>query len=178
MSLSKKIRFEVFKRDGFKCQYCGSHPPEKILEVDHIHPISKGGTDEINNLITSCFECNRGKSNNELSKIPTSLSIHIDILTEKEEQYKSYRKLLRSIERRVNNEIDEVQNIYKESFPNLRFTDGFRKGSVKNFISKLDLETVKDSMALAVSKGKDSHNTIKYFCGICWNKINNNGKRF
>lgn len=37
--ISKKLRFEVFKRDGFRCAYCGKFPPAVILEVDHIEPI-------------------------------------------------------------------------------------------------------------------------------------------
>lgn len=40
-ALGKKTRFEVFKRDGFKCMYCGAHPPEAILEVDHLK--ARGG---------------------------------------------------------------------------------------------------------------------------------------
>ena len=65
--LSKKIRFEVFKRDSFTCQYCGRKSPEVILQCDHIKPISKGGTNDILNLTTSCVDCNSGKSNRELS---------------------------------------------------------------------------------------------------------------
>lgn len=61
--LSKRVRFEVFKRDGFKCQYCGRPSPDVILVVDHIHPVSEGGTFELINLITSCNDCNGGKSN-------------------------------------------------------------------------------------------------------------------
>lgn len=60
--LSKTIRFEVFKRDSFTCQYCGRSAPDVVLEVDHIHPVSKGGTDDFLNLVTSCKECNRGKA--------------------------------------------------------------------------------------------------------------------
>ena len=60
-TLSKKIRFEVFKRDGFKCQYCGKSAPDVVLHVDHINPVSNGGTNDIMNLITSCSECNLGK---------------------------------------------------------------------------------------------------------------------
>lgn len=61
-SLSKKLRFEVFKRDSFTCQYCGKSSPSVILEIDHIHPVSKGGNEtDILNLITSCRECNSGK---------------------------------------------------------------------------------------------------------------------
>jgi hypothetical protein len=69
MSLSKKTRFEIFKRDGFTCQYCGQRPPEVVLEVDHIHPSSKGGSDDEINLITSCFDCNRGKSDKKIGDI-------------------------------------------------------------------------------------------------------------
>lgn len=66
-ALSNKTRFEVFKRDSFKCQYCGRCAPEVILQVDHITPVAKGGKNEIINLITSCFDCNNGKSDRELS---------------------------------------------------------------------------------------------------------------
>jgi len=59
--LSNKLRFNVLKRDNFTCQYCGRKPPEVILEVDHIIPISDGGETSLDNLITSCRECNRGK---------------------------------------------------------------------------------------------------------------------
>lgn len=65
-SLSKKVRFEVFKRDSFTCQYCGAKAPNVILEVDHINPVKDGGNNEIMNLITSCFACNRGKSSRKI----------------------------------------------------------------------------------------------------------------
>lgn len=61
--VSQKLRFDVFKRDSFTCQYCGRKSPEVILEADHITPKSKGGLDTLDNLITSCRECNRGKTN-------------------------------------------------------------------------------------------------------------------
>lgn len=54
-------RFLILRRDGFTCQYCGKKPPEVSLEVDHIVPRSKGGSDDDGNLITACFDCNRGK---------------------------------------------------------------------------------------------------------------------
>ncbi len=60
-----RLRFEVFKRDDFRCQYCGRNPKtdkDCILHADHIHPRAKGGEDTIENLTTSCLECNLGKS--------------------------------------------------------------------------------------------------------------------
>lgn len=59
--ISKKIRFEVFKRDSFRCQYCGSAAPDVLLEIDHIKPVKEGGTNDITNLITACKDCNVGK---------------------------------------------------------------------------------------------------------------------
>lgn len=59
--VSRSLRFEIFRRDGFVCRYCGSRPPDVVLEVDHIDPVANGGTNDEVNLITSCFDCNRGK---------------------------------------------------------------------------------------------------------------------
>lgn len=64
-----KIIKEVFKRDNYTCQYCGQVGGK--LEADHIIPFSKGGSDEMSNLITSCRKCNRqkkDKSANEFIK--------------------------------------------------------------------------------------------------------------
>lgn len=67
MSVSQKMRFEVFKRDSFTCQYCGRSAPDVLLEADHVEPESKGGKGTMLNLITACFDCNRGKSATPLS---------------------------------------------------------------------------------------------------------------
>ena len=56
-----RLRFEIFKRDNFTCQYCGRKAPEVELQIDHKHPKSKGGKDRIENYITACKECNMGK---------------------------------------------------------------------------------------------------------------------
>ena len=58
-----KIRWEILVRDNFTCQYCGRTPTEHgvVLQVDHIRPKIRGGTDEKINLITSCEDCNIGK---------------------------------------------------------------------------------------------------------------------
>lgn len=65
--ISKKLRFEVFKRDSFTCQYCGAKAPDVILHVDHIKPVSKDGDNDILNLVTSCINCNSGKGARTLS---------------------------------------------------------------------------------------------------------------
>jgi hypothetical protein len=59
--VSKKLRFDVLERDGFRCRYCGAEPDDGALHVDHIIPVAEGGATTIDNLITSCEPCNSGK---------------------------------------------------------------------------------------------------------------------
>lgn len=67
-SLPSALRFEILARDGFKCTYCGQSAGRRWLEVDHIIPLSAGGTNDRANLRTSCVQCNVGKGDT-LSKI-------------------------------------------------------------------------------------------------------------
>lgn len=57
-----KTRFLVFKRDSYKCRLCGiSSNDGAILEIDHILAVANGGTDDVSNLWTLCYDCNHGK---------------------------------------------------------------------------------------------------------------------
>lgn len=67
------LRFKVFSRDRFTCVYCGRSAPHVILECDHKEPKSKGGPDTLENLVTSCKDCNRGKSARLLTVEPRSI---------------------------------------------------------------------------------------------------------
>jgi hypothetical protein len=58
----ERLRYQILKRDR-RCVLCGVGPKEARLEVDHIVPRSKGGSNELANLQTLCDGCNRGKSN-------------------------------------------------------------------------------------------------------------------
>lgn len=62
-------RFLIMRRDGFRCQICGKSVSDNEnvkLEIDHKVPVSKGGSSQIDNLWTLCFECNRGKRDKDL----------------------------------------------------------------------------------------------------------------
>ena len=66
-SVAVGLRFDVFKRDDFRCVYCGlSVADGVILHADHVIPESKGGPTVIDNLVTACLDCNLGKSNKDL----------------------------------------------------------------------------------------------------------------
>ena len=61
-SMSASLRYDVMKRDGFRCVLCGASARDGIkLHVDHILPVSKGGKTELSNLRTLCERCNLGK---------------------------------------------------------------------------------------------------------------------
>lgn len=68
-AISPRLRFDVLMRDGFTCRYCGQRPPEVVLEVDHIVPVSAGGATELNNLQAACRTCNSGKSDRVLAGV-------------------------------------------------------------------------------------------------------------
>ena len=59
--ISLSLRFSVFERDKYTCQYCGLKPPEIVLQIDHVYPVALGGRNKIDNLLTSCRDCNIGK---------------------------------------------------------------------------------------------------------------------
>ena len=61
--IPRGMRHEVFKRDNYTCVECGARKEDGVtLHIDHIIPVSKGGTDELSNLQTLCKACNLNKS--------------------------------------------------------------------------------------------------------------------
>lgn len=161
--LSKRKRFEILKRDSFTCSYCGANPPNVVLEVDHIIPVSKGGDNNELNLITSCFDCNRGKSNKELDEVIAP----IDFDKERLIQYKQFVKFVKDKKKLRNQEIEMVVEIYE------RFNSGYTPGekyliAIKQFIDKIGLERTIEAMEIACSRTKGD---MKYFCGVCWGMI-------
>ena len=67
-AISDKLRYNVLKRDHFRCCACGASPakdPAVELHIDHIVPWSKGGKTVFENLQTLCSKCNIGKSDSE-----------------------------------------------------------------------------------------------------------------
>jgi hypothetical protein len=60
-TLPLQLRWDVLKRNDYRCVKCGARPPDVELEVDHIVPVSRGGTNDLTNLRTLCRPCNQGK---------------------------------------------------------------------------------------------------------------------
>lgn len=169
--LSKRVRFNVFKRDGFRCQYCGRTPPIVVLEIDHIHPIAKGGNNDSEiNLITACYDCNRGKGAELLSTVPQSVQERVEALAEREAQIRAYNRLLRAKKRREDDEINQVEAVFKQQWGAYYLSHDSRE-SVRNFIAQLGIEAVIWSMHTACWRIREPRDAWKYFCGICWKKV-------
>ena len=94
--ISPSLRFDVLEKDNFTCQYCGAKSVDDnvLLEVDHIVAVSKGGDNNIENLITSCKKCNIGKSAKKLGakKRLTLRQKEIKELEQRREQQEMYLK--------------------------------------------------------------------------------------
>lgn len=60
--LTDRDKFRIACRDKFTCQFCGAMPGNDQIEIDHLIPISRGGSDNAENLVALCKKCNRGKS--------------------------------------------------------------------------------------------------------------------
>lgn len=170
-AISKKLRFDVFKRDGFSCQYCGAHPPQAILHVDHITPVIEGGGNNIDNLVTSCDACNLGKGARALSEIPQSLKDKASAIQEREEQIRGYNEVMMARVRRIENEAWVVAAAL-EGVECLERYDRADFLSIKRFLERLPAFRVLEAADIARAKCfRSDAKTFRYFCGVCWSLI-------
>lgn len=172
-AISKKTRFDVFKRDGFICQYCGAHPPKVLLHVDHILAVAKGGTNDEDNLITACEPCNLGKGARSLNVAPEGLADKAARIAEAEDQLAGYSAIMEEkrarIERDVWRVVSELTGETETTVAKFR--------SIKTFVERLGVHEVMEAAELA--RGRDwmsREAQFKYFCGICWSKIREGGQ--
>jgi len=70
MAVSKRLRYEILRRDNHACRYCGATAPGVKLNVDHVIPQALGGSDKPDNLVTACADCNAGKTSSMPNAMP------------------------------------------------------------------------------------------------------------
>lgn len=170
MAISPKLRFEVFKRDGFTCQYCGRKTPVVVLEVDHVVPRAEGGTDEIENLVTSCWECNRGKGKGLLDDRAPVTDMHDQavLMLEREMQLKEYNHAKKLVRKREDNDIRDLYDYWDE----ISSTGKARKlpdiSTLRTFLREIPKEDIKDAMDIAMDREGDWKG-VAYLYGILHN---------
>jgi 5-methylcytosine-specific restriction endonuclease McrA len=176
--LSKKIRFEVFKRDSFKCQYCGRSAPDVILNVDHIIPVAAGGTNDIMNLITSCFDCNSGKGARQLSDntIIQKQYNELEKLNERREQLEMMIEWRKGLEGLQNTELEYFESVLSEKF-NRSLTE-YGKKNVTALIKRYSLNELLTIIDIIYEKDIKENiiNTMEKWARV--REAENNGKPY
>lgn len=180
-SVSKKVRFEVFKRDKFTCQYCGRSAPDVVLELDHVKPVAAGGENDILNYVTSCFDCNRGKGKTELDdNTAVQKQRHqMELLAERKEQLEM---LIEWKEGLSNLDNDIVETLVSHFINETGYCpDENDKRSFKALLKQYSYEEVYDAMDISINQyffnsskqdGYAAGEALSKIKGICRNRRN------
>lgn len=185
-AIGQKMRMEIFKRDSFTCQYCGRKAPDVILQVDHIHPVAKGGDNDIMNLITSCFDCNSGKSDRTLSD-HTAIEkkrVQIELLQERKEQIEMMFEWQKSLCDLDSMSVDRLCEYWCDLVTGITVSVA-GKNTLSNLVKKFPIDEIIESMKIALDayvkydkNGDPSMPTVEYafnkLGGILYNRRNDN----
>lgn len=155
-STGKRVRFEVFKRDGFTCQYCGAQPPDVVLVVDHIEPVALGGLTEAINLITACEPCNHGKAHKRLGDVHPRPDADL-LFLETQQEIAELRRFNAAVTERegvLAEAIDRLSDIW------LSITDGdWRPANhiLRSLIGKYGAEIAYEAITNVATKMRDGY---------------------
>lgn len=177
MAVSKRLRFEILRRDNHTCRYCGAKGPDIPLRVDHVTPQALGGSDDPANLVTACEPCNTGKSS-----VPPGAPLVDDVASDAlrwsraMQQVAAIRAADVEAQRMVLGWFEDLWTGWhygpeKKPIPAL---DGF--DAILRFINAgLTEVEIEDLLNVAM---RASHippaATWRYFCGCCWKRIRQN----
>lgn len=176
MAIGRAKRFAIFERDRFTCGYCGRRPPEVVLEVDHMFPICEGGGDDPENLITACFDCNRGKSKKVLAVRPFADEQSVEMRRERIDQMRAMAELAEQ-ERLLIEETNERLACYWFEIrgDNKHMLGDERRSNLRTFQRLMKADDIFKAMDIAHSRKPtfDPNNSQawSYFCGVCWKII-------
>lgn len=172
--ISKRLRFEVLRRDNHQCRYCGGTAPDVKLTVDHVIPVTLGGSDDPSNLVAACRDCNAGKG----SVSPGSAVVD-DVRADAFRWAAAIRHAA---------EIEEGHRIQREEtlewFSRLwdQWTDSNDRplprpqdwpNAVENWLNLgLDETDFRFGIDLAMNKGNlPLRDVWRYFCGVMWRTL-------
>lgn len=175
MALSKRLRYEVLRRDNHACRYCGATAPEAKLTVDHVVPVALGGSDDASNLVTACVDCNAGKSS--ASADATVVADVADVAL----RYAEAMKKAAEIAKGNAAERDRFREAFDDEWSNWSY--GYDKKPLPrpldwpNTIDQLrsaglPLEELVEAAQVACRASNVAvSSTFRYFCGVAWKKL-------
>lgn len=166
MAVSKRLRYEVLRRDNHACRYCGRTAPEVELTVDHVVPVSLGGSDDPKNLVAACRDCNGGKTSSN-PDAPLVESVGDDALRWSQAMRRAASEIA-AHDDRVEDILDAVQDAWKPYYQPADWA-----ASVVTFIKAgLSEDDLLAMVRVAYAKrGIGSSGRWAYFCGCCWSRI-------
>lgn len=152
-AISKALRFEVFKRDSFRCQYCGAEAPSVLLHIDHIKPVSDGGTNDLTNLITACMPCNLGKRDVPLDDhaAVNKARAQMDELQERREQLElmmQWRESLRDLDGEA---VDRLAEYWQKHTPGWSVNDNGKR-KIKKWLQQFSVDEICSAMDVAATQ--------------------------
>lgn len=173
MAISKRLRFEILRRDNHACRYCGRSAPEVKLNVDHVVPAALGGSDEPSNLVASCADCNGGKS----SMTPDAGTVE-DVASDAMrwaralEQAAQLHRTARDKNASDNRDfIDEVINVEPGAKVFTYMEKNYRETLLRFRDLGLDLDDLRYAIGQVPTHRLFGMSRWKYFCGVCWSII-------
>lgn len=151
--ISKKLRFEVFKRDSFRCQYCGKSAPEVVLEIDHVTPVVNGGKSDLLNLVTSCKPCNAGKGKRPLSdsSVITKQMEQLKELNERREQLEMLIQWKESLSNLKEESISRLAEYWSKHVPGYSLTESGKR-DLKKLMNRFELQEIIDAIPIAADQ--------------------------
>lgn len=165
MAVSKRTRYEVLRRDNHTCRYCGATAPDAKLTVDHVTPVALGGTDDPNNLVAACRDCNYGKA----STSPDAALV--DDVKQADVQWAAAMKRAAEIRAAEREQEDEYVAVFDSAWGNLRYKpDAYRDSLVQLRNAGLPVEELEDAALIAVTN-RGIEDRWRYFCGVAWRKV-------
>lgn len=177
MAVTKRIRYEVLRRDNHACRYCGATAPEAKLTVDHVTPTALGGTDTPDNLVAACRDCNAGKS----STAPDGPLV-ADVAQKAVEWGAAIERhnALRMAERRKRDayvrRFEKAWNRWhwgpKDDRRSIPKPADWKPTIWQFYGLGLPIAEVEDAVEIAASNHMvDVDRTFRYMCGVLWNKV-------
>lgn len=146
-----------------------------MLEVDHVLPRSEGGGDELENLLTACWDCNRGKGATVLDSSVTTLDLEeqTDLIREKERQIREYNLAKREQRERRNNEFAHAWNYWFELWDADTLPRYYTpwESALRDWIDEIGLEEVEDAMDITAARFDYlTKRALAYLAGVCRQK--------
>ncbi len=174
MAVSKRLRYEVLRRDDHACRYCGGRAPDVKLTVDHVVPTTLGGSDDPSNLVAACSDCNSGKSASS-PDAPLVDQVAEDALRWAKAMEQAAAKMLVDLSRReeLRGQFQAKWNTWTVKGEPIPLPTGWQI-SVDNFLAAgLPMAVLLDCVDIGMRNQKvDAQNTFRYVCGVAWKRVN------